>query len=86
MDAGAADYGAFVRREDPECPIGRGVEGGRKAIEPLLDDVERRRFFHRPRHPGAQMIQIRVDGAFEQRRILASPAAQHQSARHDPFR
>jgi hypothetical protein len=32
------------------------------------------------------MIQIRVDGAFEQRRIFASPAAQHQSARHDPFR
>ena len=70
----------------PNAQSAAASKSDAKRSSRVLDDFERRRLLHRPRHPGAQVIQIRVDGAFEQRRILASPAAQHQSARHDPFR
>src|SRR5581483_9677846 len=62
------------------------VELPAKAPQQVDLGRERFRLAKRPRHPGAKVVEARVDRALEQRRIRGLPAAYDQPLGDDPVR
>ena len=86
METAAADELRLVGREDPVDEVVAGVELGSERPEQLGLLLERLRLAVRPEHPGAQVVEARVDRLLQQRRVARLVAADDEPLRLDPVR
>src|SRR5262249_2032557 len=82
---GASDLTRLVWGEHTVRVVLVRVEARAKAAEKLDLLVERLRLEPRPRHPGPQVVDARVDRLLEQRRILGVVAADDEALALDPI-
>ena len=86
VESRAADRLALVRSEDPVDEVLTEVEAAAEHAEELGFLLDRRRLVGRPRHPGAKVVEARVERVFQERRVTRFPAADRQAVGADEVR
>src|SRR4051812_2403561 len=72
--------------EDPVREVLAGVEAGAEELDELLLLLERLRLVERPRHPGLQVLEARVDRLLQERCVARLVAADDEPCRLGPIR